>query len=281
MGIPYEVCIITGAPGVGKSCYAWRLATKWKEGELFKEYVLAILIRLRDPYVKQTNKLVELFHHLSDMDNSSGKGCLLIFDGFDEFPAERRRESLIKQIISGEMLGKASLIITTRSNATKELYNICNRRKCQYLEVLGFNHSYQIDDYVRSAFKIDSSLQKYIRCYPNIRSFMCFPLLCAIVVQIFKSQRLRKEIPKTMTELYFYVVKVLVIRSLQQDYPSFVAEGLDTFMDLPEEYQELLKQLAKIAYESTLKDKNVFCNKNSKLKNLGTVITVVHLHTNN
>ena len=186
-------------------------------------------------------------------------------------------ESLIKKIICGEILGKASLIITTRSNAAKDLYHICNRRKCQYLEVFGFNEK-QVNDYVLSAFKT-SSLQKgflkYLQCYPNIRSFMCIPLHCAIVVQIYKSQQSKKKAPKTMTELYTDAVKVLIIRSLQSDNPSLVEKGLDDFTDLLPEDHKCLKELSRIAYETIRADKLVFYNKiSNQMKRLG-ILTLI------
>ena len=284
----YSVYIITGAPGVGKSCYVWWLATKWKEKELFTEYTLAIVIRLREPHVRHAINIMNLIQHeMCDtvshwMISNNGKGCLLILDGFDEFPAELRRDSLIKQIISGEKLGRASLIITTRSNAAKDLYHICNRRKYQNFEVLGFNKK-QIDGYILSTYKTDISqkdFQTYLQYYPNIRSFMCNPLHCAIVVQIYRSQRAKKEVPKTMTELYTDAVKVMIVRSLQSDNPSFTEGGLDSFTDLPQGDQNCLMELSRIAYESTLKDELVFHSKMSEqMKRLGTSnISIRHVH---
>ena len=48
---------------------------------------------------------------------NNGNGCLFIFDGFDELPVDLQRNSIIKQMIGGEILGEASLIVTTCSAA--------------------------------------------------------------------------------------------------------------------------------------------------------------------
>ena len=273
-GLSYPVCVITGAPGVGKSCFVWNLAAKWKENELFKNYRLAILIRLRDSYVSQATAIEHLVQHeMQEVRNgvstwinlNNGKECLLILDGFDEFPAELQRESFIKEIICREKLGGFSLIITTRSNAAKDLYCLCNRQKHQYLEVLGFSQD-QIDDYIRSSFEDDisiSNFQCYLKCCPNIRSCMFIPLLCAIVIQIHKS-KYSKKVAKTMTELYNDAIKILIVRSIRSDKRNPYFDTVESLQDLPDKIQNCFGDLCGIANESTIKDEVVFERKISE-----------------
>ena len=195
------------------------------------------------------------------MNLRSGEGCLLLLDGFDEFPAEFLRESIIKRIICGEVLGKLLLVITTRSNAAKDLRDICSRGTCQYLKILRFTIQ-QIDDYILSAFQTTTSqneFQKHLHLYPNIRSFMCLPLHCALV-EIYKSQQSKKEVPKTMTELYTEIVKVLIVRSLQSDATTDfqkVQQSLVKFSDLPTDYHKYFKELSEMAYNLAFTDKPI------------------------
>ena len=243
---------------------------------------MAIVLRLSHPYVRRAKKLVDLIQYeikkLRERAHNwiikkNGNGCLILLDGFDELPDDLQRDSIMKQIISGETLEGASVIITTRSTAAKRLYNVCNRRKCQFLEILGFDKQ-QIDNYILSAFNTDAKSIKlfynYLQCYPNIRSFMCIPLHCAIVVQIFQSQQLKREPPKTMTELYTEVVKVFIIRSLQWDYPHLVDKWLDNLTELPEEVLTCLGKIAYIGYRTMLKDE-LFFKIDMQIKKLGTV----------
>ena len=46
-----KVVLLEGPPGCGKSTLSVFISQKWEEGELFTEYQLVILIRLRDPAV--------------------------------------------------------------------------------------------------------------------------------------------------------------------------------------------------------------------------------------
>lgn len=279
-GHPYSVTIITGAPGVGKSCFVWNLARKWKLQELFKQYELGILVKLNDGYVRQAKNIMDLIQYeiqvLREQANNwiitnNGNGCLFIFDGFDELPVDLQRNSIIKQMIGGEKLGEASLIVTTRSAAAKRLYNICKRRNCQHLEILGFDKQ-QIDNYILSAFNTDAfRFHNYLQCYPNIRSFMCIPLHCAIVVQSFNSQQSKRQAPKTMTELYTTAVKIFIVRSLQSDYPDLADKALDNLTDLPDEVKRYLETLAKKAYDCIQADELFFNGISKQIKTLGTL----------
>ena len=40
--------LVEGAPGVGKSTFAWKLCHKWGKGKLLQQYQLVVLLRLRD-----------------------------------------------------------------------------------------------------------------------------------------------------------------------------------------------------------------------------------------
>ena len=43
--------LIEGAPGVGKSTFAWKLCRKWGKGKSLQQYQLVVLLRLRDKSV--------------------------------------------------------------------------------------------------------------------------------------------------------------------------------------------------------------------------------------
>ena len=40
--------LVEGAPGVGKSTFAWKLCCKWGKGKLLQQYQLVVLLKLRD-----------------------------------------------------------------------------------------------------------------------------------------------------------------------------------------------------------------------------------------
>ena len=43
--------LVEGAPGVGKSTFAWKICRKWGKGKLIVQYKLVVLLRLRDKSV--------------------------------------------------------------------------------------------------------------------------------------------------------------------------------------------------------------------------------------
>ena len=48
--------LVEGAPGVGKSTFAWKICHKWGKGKLLQQYRLVVLLRLRDKSVHASCK---------------------------------------------------------------------------------------------------------------------------------------------------------------------------------------------------------------------------------
>ena len=92
--------LVEGAPGIGKSTFAWKACRKWAKGKLFQEYDLVVLLQMRDKKVKEAKKLVDLFYHL-----------------------DSKLSSEVAQEISG-MIGGFTLLIGSVSPAESVLY--CN-----------------------------------------------------------------------------------------------------------------------------------------------------------
>ena len=101
--------LVEGAPGVGKSMFAWELCRNWDK--LPRNFSLVILIHLRDKRAKSAENLEDILYHRNtdlkkavtkDMEDTDGEGVLFIFDGFDELPPSQRDVgSLFTDIING------------------------------------------------------------------------------------------------------------------------------------------------------------------------------------
>ena len=89
---------------------------------------------------------------------------------------------------------------------------------------------------------------------------MYIPLVCAIVAQIYKEcGGARKQIPRTMTQLYTALCRSLLRRYLLENSLLNSDDRMPTdFKDLPQDVYEHLCLLSKIAYDGILSDKLVF-----------------------
>ena len=257
-----KLILVEGAPGVGKSTFAWKLCRKWNKGKILSQYKLVVLLRLRDKHVREAKTLYDLFFYddpeeqkliVKEIIKSNGKETLLLFEGYDELPAQMQkdRESILVQIISGKRLPEATVLVTSRHSASGFLRNQYWKRISQHIEILGFTKE-NIQTYINENVKDSEErqgLERYLSCYPHIRTMMYIPLNSVIVVEVYHQCHDKdKPAPKTMTELYTSLVRTLLIRYLS-DNPSYKhCTKIIELTDLPDKIYEQLQQICKTAY---------------------------------
>ena len=265
--------LVEGAPGVGKSTFAWKLCRKWGKGELLQQYQLVVLLRLRDKSMQTAKNISDLFRYcdhqiqqaaVEEIQRTWGKGVLLLFEGYDELPEEiRTKNSIFLDVITGEELPEATVLITSRPWASEFLHLKCKRHISQHIKILGFTKD-NIQSYLESTIPDDPSLladlKKYISCYAHINSMVYIPLNSAIVVEVYRNSKKDKSlVPKTMTELYFSLVRSLLLRHLF-DHPVHGKKRrwrVRSFDDLPPDVYQQLCELGRIAYEGILHGQQV------------------------
>ena len=265
--------LVEGAPGVGKSTFAWKLCRKWGKGKLLQQYQLVVLLRLRDKSVRTATKISDLFRYhdhqiqqqaVEEIQKTGGKGVFLLFEGYDELPEELRTEnSIFLDVITGEELLEATVLITSRPWASEFLRRECKEQISQHIEILGFTKA-NIQSCLESTTANDPSLltglKKYISCYPHIGSLMYIPLNSAIVVEVYRNSKKDDTlVPKSMTELYSSLVRDLLLRHLL-DHPVHGKNRkwrVRNFSDLPQDVHQQLCELGRIAYEGILHDQQV------------------------
>ena len=278
--------LVEGAPGVGKSTFAWKLCRKWGKGKLLQQYMLVVLLRLRDRSVRAAKSVSDLFqyhhHHIrqaavDEIEDTGGKGVLLLFEGYDELPDElRTKNSILLDVVTGRELPEATVLITSRPWASEFLRRECKRHISQHIEILGFTKT-NIQSYLETTIVNDPSLladlKKYISCYPHINSLMYIPLNCAIVVEVYRNSKKDETlVPKTMTELYSSLIRSLLLRHLL-DHPVHGKKRrwrLRSFSDLPQDVYQQLCELGRIAFEGILHGQQViFSDLPDDFKTLG------------
>ena len=219
-----RVVLVEGAPGVGKSTFAWEYCRRWERGEIGQHYQLVLLLGLRDRDISRARTLGDLIYHSSDgvhpavvrhLECSHGLNVLIILEGFDELPdACRSHQSVFLRLISGKLLPSATVMVTSRPWATETLVKNYSHCIFQHIEILGFT-SEQIVSHIRSVLPGDeaNNLEAYISNHPQIRGCMYIPLNTVIVLSVFKERQASGcPMPTTLTELYTAVVQTLLVR---------------------------------------------------------------------
>ena len=272
-GVLPKFVLVEGAPGVGKSTFAWIACRKWAEGEILTEYELVILIRLRDESVRKATCLDDLIQYprdkiihrsvIEEITKTGGKGVLLLLEGYDELPVSLRKEgSLFRNVIKGDLFDEGTVVVTSRHWASEPFllphYNT-KRPVSKHIEILGFNDK-NIEGYLILASKKDPSLlhdlKQYLELNPHIRSMMYIPLNCAIVLKVYSNSKMKNSpIPTTMTELYSSLLRCLLLRHICDltEYKDKCPE-LSDLNNLPECIKSHFDNLAKLAYEGIYKN---------------------------
>ena len=222
-----QVVLVEGAPGVGKSTFAWEFCRRWERGEIAQQYQLVLLLRLRDERMSKAKTLGDLIYHSSDavhqavvthLEHSHGLNTLFILEGFDELPdACRSENSVFLQLIHGELLPHATVMVTSRPWAVEFLIKDYSNRISQHIEILGFT-STQISEYFSSVLSENEAkeLETYISDRLQLKGCMYIPLNTAIVVTVYQeSQASGFPMPTTLTELYIALVQILILRYLK------------------------------------------------------------------
>ena len=263
--------LVEGAPGIGKSTFAWKACRKWAKGKLFREYDLVVLLQMRDKKVKEAKNLVDLFYHLDaklssevaqEISDREGKGVLLIFEAIDELPSaidmlRKGDNSLLTDIIHGTQLPEATLIITSRPWATKTLLETCKEQISRQVEILGFTRE-DISRYITTTFcdaKQCAEFQEYISLHPHMQTMMYIPLNAAIMIQVYKSYKYSDNpLPQTMTQLYSALVRVLILRYMK-NHPHFkeACMKLDDLSELPLPIRDQFHSVCELAYSGLTK----------------------------
>ena len=252
-----RLVLIEGAPGIGKSTLAWELCRKWEEFACMRQYMLVILLRLREEEVQSIASVNQLFESedkealAKEVSDSQGRGILFILDGFDELPKQLQQKGFLLNLIKGRVLPESVVLVTSRPSATGELLTSCRPQIQKHVEVLGFTQQ-SVHAYASSIFSSEpENLERFIAYIsasknPAINSLMYVPLNAVIVVEIFRDCKSDKLLPHTLTELYTQLCLTILNRYLKIHYPSVRAEK---FEDLPPDLYQHFLHLSEMAFE--------------------------------
>ena len=289
-GIKQQCVLVEGAPGVGKTTLSWEICKRWSEGNLFKQYSLLLLLRLRDHSV-QTAETVKDFvfypyeEHLEAITQhlkyTNGKNTLILLEGLDELPQHLLTQtSIFTRLLAGEDLPNATILVTSRPSATAQLWKKWKERITKHVEILGFTED-NITAYVASILHPRQlpNFDTYLCTAPSIRQLMYIPLHSGIVVELYRMcTDSDKPLPTNKTDLYTVLVKTILTRYLAK-HDKYKNDEIDVeqFKDLPDDVYPAFMELTELAYNSVTQQQLVFKDKKEPIQHLGFMDAVTEL----
>ena len=264
--------LLQGAPGVGKTTFAWEMCRQWEAGKILQQFSIVMVLCFRHSDVIHAKTIEDLINHprqevkkavCDHLICECGSGVLIICEGYDEAMQEVMvKEHPIQKIINKSVLPHSTVMVTTRPVAIEQLPSDFVSSVDQHVEILGFT-SKEIDAYVQSACRDQPDLLKDFRSYlsqhPFAASVMYIPLQCCVITELYASQWERGGkhfAPKTLTELYAALVHTLLLRYLSENNQRI--PNIKTLSDLPKCVYDELMQLAKLAAKGIEDHRYVF-----------------------
>ena len=255
--------LIEGAPGIGKTVLVKEIAYRWANKELLQNIELVFLIYLRDPRlreIKSTTQLLQLFTStkvatdVADyLQECNGSGVAFVIDGFDEYPSSLQHSSLIVDIIRGEVLHKAMVVVTSRPTATVSLHDHVDRR----IDILGFakeeREQYIIQSLSDCPEKKDE-LFKYLKRQPTINGFCYVPLHLAVLLYLFQQGR---KLPETLTEMNESFIIHTIYRYLKRHKLTSLGV-INKLSNLPEPILNVIHKISQVAFKGLQENQLVF-----------------------
>ena len=255
--------LMEGASGSGKSTLSFHIRHEWAKGELFQNYKLVILIKLRDLIVHNAKSVTDLLqgvirevHVTEEVMVSKGEGILFILDGWDELPAGKPGHSVILDLIKGDKLWKSSIITTSRPTSSAKLHEHVSLRA----EILGFSKS-ELRSYFSFCLKDKpkdvNDLLKRIESNPIIEGICYLPLNASILVHLFICGR--GELPNTQYGVFSDLICNCIYRYLKRIGVN--AAEIDSLDELPQSINCQFQVLCKLAYDGIMNDEVIFHSK--------------------
>lgn len=254
--------IVQGAPGIGKTTFAWKFCQEWAEEQLYQRYQLIVLLRLRDKYVQNAKELKDLLKHLKtqlsvdvadQIISQDGEKVIFIFEGLDELPSHYfDEESLLLELFRG-VLPQLTIVVTSRPWAAQKLADLTNNQITRQVDIIGFLKE-DIYEYIKYSFEDKNSVEfkRYFSTHPQLEMIMYSPLNCAFVVQIYKDftqNQSKEEFPRTLTQLYTALVKRFILQFMKT-IPELSHASFVDLQRLPMPVYAFFEQICYMAFMS-------------------------------
>ena len=255
--------LIEGDPGAGKTTFTFQICKEWAEGKLLMEDVV-FWIPLR--HYKSVTTISQLFDVLGYPEilcyaqQNSGKGLVLILDGWDELPNHLQTASVFRDFIFGSIrtFTHSTIIVTSRPNCSSEIAEAVEETN-SYYQILGFVQEMAVK-YINAYFHDDPPYAKLLLDLLNsnqyLRQHFYIPISVTIMCFVYHSDG--EHIPQTLCQLY----KRFVLLCLRSHVPDVCLQDLAKFksiQNLPKRMKPIFDKLCSLAFDM-LKDNKLMLN---------------------
>ena len=282
-GTKCECILIEGGPGMGKTTLVWQVCHCWGRRELFGQYSTVLLLPLRDSEVQQAKEVEDLLFHLMrdkktrKLNVGNGRNILVILDGLDELPGSLlSKQSVFTDLLSGKVLSEATILVTSRPSATHQLRTYWTQRISKHYVICGFTKK-NIEEYTESVLSGEklTEFHKQLSIHPHIQSIMYVPLHSVITMAVYLQC---KHLPKTVTELYTWFVRIILSQFIT-DHSNYSEEEKIHILGLklPITLHGYFRQLSNFAFENVCNQKIIFSDMPKEIHDLGFTDSVPEL----
>ncbi|XP_062413220.1 NLR family CARD domain-containing protein 3-like [Pungitius pungitius] len=275
---PIRTVMTKGVAGIGKTVLTQKFTLDWAEDKGHQDIQFTFPFTFRELNVLREKKfsLVGLVHHFFSETRAAGIcrfeefQVVFIFDGLDEcrLPLDFHNNEiltdvtetssvdvLLTNLIMGKLLPSARLWITTRPAAANQIPPECVG---MVTEVRGFTDP-QKEEYFRKRFRDEEQASRIISHIKTSQSLhiMChIPVFCWITAGVLENvlkTRGRRELPKTLTEMYIHFLVVQSkVKKVKYD------GGAETDPHWSPESRKMIESLGKLAFDQLQKGHLIF-----------------------
>ncbi|XP_006868364.1 PREDICTED: NACHT, LRR and PYD domains-containing protein 2-like [Chrysochloris asiatica] len=225
--------VLHGAAGVGKSTLAKKLMTEWTDGNLARRFQFVFYLNckqlnqmgpcscaeliakdcpeLDDASLEVIAKSQNVLVVIDDFDELSYSPGALIRDICDDLKTQKPVPILLSSLLTKKILPRATVLITTRSWALREL-RLLMGEPLVIIKIEGFSETDRKDYFLKNfedeyeAMKAFDLIKSHTALFP-----MCSaPIMCWLVCKCLKLQMEKREDPtatcQTTTSLFLHVL---------------------------------------------------------------------------